>query len=107
MGKRIIKLAAVLLLTIGILSQLSYGQEKSEAYIRLVNATRNYVQVILYVGGEKCCAAPQGDQCVCPVAPGTHQLMAEGITAKGERDTVSRTVQVQSGTFTWTIEEKR
>ena len=97
---------------------LSYGMARSgehlhsvrysgTGYIKLVNATKNYVTIKLYVDGDACGAAPQGDSCICPVNPGTHNLRGVGVDSRGSTDSASRTATVDDGaTFTWTISEK-
>lgn len=77
----------------------------AEAYIKLVNSTKSYPTVSLYVDGEGCGSAPQGDYCVCTVSVGKHNLKAVGVTADGKSDSATRTVSadVPGKTYTWTI----
>ncbi|MDQ3816494.1 MAG: DUF4397 domain-containing protein [Acidobacteriota bacterium] len=108
--------ACVAILLLGALG-LAYGSgrgaarlnrlEPSEAYIKLVNATRNYPTVTLYVDGEGCGSAPAGDYTVCTVSAGTHNLKAVGVDGSGHADSVTRTVTLEGGgSYTWTITEE-
>ena len=108
--------AAVVMLLLGALG-LVYGSdgsgarfnavEPSEAYIKLVNATKNYTTVTLYVDGEGCGSAPVGDYAVCTVSAGTHNLKAVGVDSSGHTDSAARTVTLNDGgSYTWTISEE-
>lgn len=85
------------------LLERDYGAE-----VTLVNNTKGYLKIILYVDGEGCGAAPRGDYCTCPVRAGvSHNLKAVGYDSAGKTDSATRSIPpiAEGDTFTWTISE--
>ena len=93
----------VLFLTLG--SMVVCAEEK--AYVKLVNQTRDYVTVTLYVDSRGCGSAPIGKSVVFPVSPGKHFVEVAGVTKNGRQDRSSRSIElIRGATYTWTVSER-
>ena len=93
----------VMFLTLG--SMVARAEDK--AYVKLVNQTRDYVTVTLYVDSRNCGSAPIGQTVVCPVSSGKHFVEVAGATKNGRQDRSSRSIElIRGATYTWTVSER-
>ena len=92
----------IMFLTLG--SMVVCAEEK--AYVKVVNTTRDYTAVTLFVDSKGYGTVPIGKSVICPVSPGKHFVEVVGVTKSGKQDRRSRSVElIRGATYIWTVSE--